>query len=189
MAFLEFKKIEKNIDPFISLTSTGLFYISKAVRKRYSITERTKVKIFIDYDNLKIGIKIINNDSDEYSYKVKTREKKDSFFFYGKSIIKSLGLNLKDFAGRYKIQNETDKVFGELLILSFKKSRESEKNKKKIEFKNMCWDCGSKLYPLSVNDLYGITMTQDVCPVCKKIKGIIPARDWEYRFGNNLLWD
>jgi hypothetical protein len=51
-----------------------------------------------------------------------------------------------------------------------------------------CMDCGKKRYNLR-NKFYGITVEKGTCPFCKKKKWIIPASDWAYAEGNELMWD
>ena len=46
-----------------------------------------------------------------------------------------------------------------------------------MEYESCCHDCGKKRY--GDKQLQGcITIHLDICPFCKKKKGIIPAVDW-----------
>ena len=55
---------------------------------------------------------------------------------------------------------------------------------KSDKYQAMCYDCGVKRYPEKRKDAFeGIGVSLDTCPVCGEEKGIIPARDWEYRAG------
>ena len=51
-----------------------------------------------------------------------------------------------------------------------------------------CNDCGMKRYKI-VQDADGITVHGGICPLCKKSRMIIPARDWKYMEGDDSKWD
>lgn len=51
------------------------------------------------------------------------------------------------------------------------------------KYRDQCWDCGKDKYK-DVRDMGAIGIAMRKCPVCKKVKGVIPARDWAYRAGD-----
>ena len=56
------------------------------------------------------------------------------------------------------------------------------------EYVTCCNDCGSKRYVI-IRNAGAITMTMDECKLCGKQKPLIPASDWAYMSGDNLMWD
>jgi len=60
------------------------------------------------------------------------------------------------------------------------------------EYKNVCHDCGEKLYGKPKRDLGAITISLDECEECKEVKAIVPAIDWRNMHKdtvNSLDWD
>ena len=54
----------------------------------------------------------------------------------------------------------------------------------KDKYKAMCYECGKYRYIEKRKDAFeGIGVSLQKCPICKKKKGVIPARDWLYRAG------
>lgn len=52
------------------------------------------------------------------------------------------------------------------------------------KYDDACYDCGVNKYEEKrFGALSGIGIYTGKCPVCKKVKGIVPARDWAYRAG------
>ncbi len=51
-----------------------------------------------------------------------------------------------------------------------------------MKYKSMCFDCGEKTYGKPRRDLGAITVSMGKCPVCKKQKGIVPARGFYYAY-------
>ena len=55
----------------------------------------------------------------------------------------------------------------------------SNKTRPKTVYKNMCNDCGTRLYEVK-REHKGLTSSYENCPLCSKFKLIIPAIDWEW---------
>jgi len=57
-----------------------------------------------------------------------------------------------------------------------------------MEYTHCCNECGSKKYKV-IREAGAITICIGQCPICKKIKPIIPASDWQFMEGDNSTWD
>jgi len=116
MAFERFISKGFKLTPQITLNNTGGFGLSSGMHKKYNVDKYLAVELYYDKEDAKIGIKLLENESD-FSFKLKKRPEQKGAYFGAKSFLQSYSIDPKTYSGRYMPEEVEDKDFGKLFVI------------------------------------------------------------------------
>lgn len=117
MAFEEFTKIKGKFTPKLTINARGGFGLSSGMHHRYAIDRYNGVKLYFDKEELKIGIKLME-ELGEGVLKLKKRPDEKGAYFSARSFIEAY--NIMNYVGGYIPKQIEDPQFGTLFVIDLK---------------------------------------------------------------------
>ncbi len=119
MAFEEFTKRKGKFTPQVSINKSGGFGLSSGMHHRYEIDRYAAVKLYFDKAEQKIGIKLLEQETDG-TFRLKKRADEKGAYFSAWSFIEAYSIDLNKYAGKYSPIEIEDPQFGKLFMIDLK---------------------------------------------------------------------
>lgn len=117
--FQEFTSKGGKFKPQIIINKSGGFTLSSGMHHRYGLDNFNGVRIYFDPDTLRVGVKLIEKESDG-TFRLKKNPAQKGAYFAAKSFLQANNLDPYRYYGRYSPEEINDDKFGKLFVITIK---------------------------------------------------------------------